>query len=78
MLLPHGLNNYIFAVNEMSPSENKHLCCSQLMGHTFKCILYLLVLILTFVQIWSDTIEDNENFYCCNEGHSLSVEIFFK
>lgn len=67
----------MLAVSKMSCSENKLLRCSQLMAHTFKCILYLLVQILTFLQIWSDTAEDNEDFHCCNEGQSLSIEISF-
>lgn len=64
-------------VSKMSRSENKLLRCSLLMAHTFKRILYLLVQILTFLQIWSNTAEDNEDFHCCNEGQSLSIETFF-
>lgn len=67
----------MLAVSKMSRSENKHLHCSQSMAHTFKYILHLLVRILNFLQIWSDTAEDNEDFYCCNEGQSVSIEIFF-
>ena len=63
-------------MSKISHSENKHLHCSQLMAHTFKCVLHLLVQILTILQIWSDNAEDNDDFYCCNEGQNLSTEIF--
>lgn len=67
----------MLAVSKISHSENKHLCCSKLMVHIFKSILHLLVWILNFLQIWSDSAEDNGDFYCCNEGQSLSTEIYF-
>lgn len=67
----------MLAVSKISHSENKHLGCSQLMAHKFKSILHLLVLILNFLQIWSDSAEDNGDFYCCNEGQSLSTEMYF-
>lgn len=76
MQLPKNNPNNYTLVSKMSPTENKYLCCSQSMAHTFKCILHHLVQILTFVKIWKDTTEDNEDSYCCDEGHSLSIEIF--